>query len=158
LSARVSMWYICARLQGDPTCTSRTWIWDFVLIEIGRKPLLGWGFESFWLVGPDAPSIVDARAYGFVKEMPHAHNGYYDTMVQMGYVGLVFLVIFIIATLCAIARVTPRNPVRAWLYLSLALLVILTNFLETSWMHSFSLMWVAFVILAADVGRYQYWQ
>ena len=49
-------------------------IWDFVQYEIGRRPLLGWGYHSFWLVGPDAPSIVDAP--GWIKMMPNAHNGY----------------------------------------------------------------------------------
>ena len=60
-------------LYGDPTFTGRTIIWDFANYEISRRPLLGWGYQSFWLVGPDAPSIVDAP--GFVKAMPNAHNG-----------------------------------------------------------------------------------
>ena len=63
--------------------------------------------------------------------MPNAHNGYYDTMLEMGYVGLALLVIFIIATLHAIGRVADRDPARAWLVLSLALFIILYNFLES---------------------------
>ena len=31
--------------------------------------------------------------------MPNAHNGYYDTMLEMGYVGYALLVTFIIATI-----------------------------------------------------------
>ena len=88
-----------------------------------RRPLLGWGYQSFWLVGPDAPSIVDAP--GWVKTMPNAHNGYYDTMLEMGYVGL-----------CFARNLHHRNPPRhwargrprprrAWLVLSLALFIIL---------------------------------
>jgi O-antigen ligase len=141
-------------LYGDATFTSRTYIWDFALNEIGRKPYFGWGYQSFWLVGPDAPSVVEAP--GFLKDMPHAHNGYYDTMLEMGKVGLWLLIIFIIATLLAIGRQTDRSPGRAWLLFSLAVLVILTNFLETSWMRGFSIMWVMFLVVAAESGRYQY--
>src|SRR5207248_2766953 len=119
-------------LYGDSSLTGRTVIWDFASWEIDRRPLFGWGYQSFWLVGPDAPSIVDAP--GWIKTMPNSHNGYYDTMLDMGYIGLALLVIFIFATLHAIGRVVDREPSRAWLLLSLALFVILTNFLETTWM------------------------
>ena len=100
-------------LYGDPTFTGRSIIWDFVLSEIAQRPWLGWGYQSFWLVGPDAPSILDAP--GWVKDMPNAHNGYYDTMVEMGYAGYVLLVAFIVATLHAIGRVADRAPARAWI-------------------------------------------
>jgi len=141
-------------LYGDPTFTGRTIIWDFANYEIARRPLLGWGYQSFWLVGPDAPSIVDAP--GWVKAMPEAHNGYYDTMLEMGYVGFALLVIFIITTLHAIGRVADRDPARARLVLSLALLIILYNFLESTWMRGAEIMWVVFAIVAAEIGRY--WQ
>ena len=141
-------------LYGNYTLSGRTAIWDFVNYEIGRRPLLGWGYQSFWLVGPDAPSVVEAP--GWIKTMPSAHNGYLDTQLDMGYVGLAFLVIFIIATLHAIGRVADRDPARAQLVLSLALFIILYDFLESLWMRGFEFLWVVFVILAAEIGRY--WQ
>jgi O-antigen ligase len=88
--------------------------------------------------------------------MPNAHNGYYDTMLEMGYAGLGFLVAFIIATLHAIGRVADRDPARAQLVLSLALFIILYNYFESLWMRGFEFLWVMFVIVAADIGRY--WQ
>jgi len=141
-------------LYGDSTLTGRTIIWDFASSEIARRPLFGWGYQSFWLVGPDAPSTVDAP--GWVKKMPNAHNGYYDTTLEMGYVGYSLLVIFIIATLHAIGRVAYRDPTRAWLVLSLALYIICFNYLESLWMRGFEFLWVVFLIIAAEIGRY--WQ
>src|SRR6516225_11025019 len=49
----------------DATFSARTIIWDFAFSEIGPRPLLGWGYHSFWLVGPDGPSIVEGS--GWVK-------------------------------------------------------------------------------------------
>src|ERR1700730_13994550 len=138
-------------LYGDSTLTGRTIIWDFAQYEIGRSPLLGWGYQSFWLV-PDSPSVVDAP--GWVKMMPNAHNGYYATILGMGYAGLAFLLVFIIATLHAIGRVADRDPARAQLVLSLALFIILYNFFESLWMRGFECLWVVFVIVAAEIGRY----
>src|SRR5258708_18110648 len=138
-------------VYGDATFSGRSIIWEFALKEIERRPLLGWGYQSFWLVGSDAPSVVDAP--GFVKTMPNAHNGYYDTMLEMGYFGYALLLIFIIATLHAIGRVAERDPSRAWLLLSLALYVMIHNGLESTWMRAFDLMWVVFAIVAAEIGR-----
>ena len=141
-------------LYGDSTFTGRAIIWDFANYEIARRPLLGWGYQSFWLAGPGAPSIVDAP--GWVKVMPNAHNGYKDTMLEMGYVGFALLIAFIIATLHAIGRVADRDSARAWAVLSLALFVIIYNGLESTWMRGFEFLWVVFLILAVEIARY--WQ
>jgi O-antigen ligase len=146
---RVSFW-----IYGDPTFTGRTLIWDFANSEIARRPLLGWGYQSFWLVGLDGPSVVDAP--GWIKNMPNAHNGYVDTKLELGYVGLALLITFILATLHAIGRVADRDRGRAWLLLSLALFVICYSFLESAWMRGYEFLWVMFVIVAAEAGRY--WQ
>ena len=139
------------RLYANYTLSGRTVIWDFVNYEIGRRPLLGWGYQSFWLVGADSPSMVEAP--GWVKSMPSAHNGYLDTMLDTGYVGFALFAIFILATLRAIGRVADREPARAWLLLSLALFVILTNFLESGWMHGMDILWVSFAIVVAEIAR-----
>lgn len=139
-------------LYGDPTFTGRSVIWEFVKTEIDHRPLLGWGYQSFWLAGPDAPSILNAP--GWVKTMPNAHSGYFDTLVELGYVGYALLLAFIIATLHAIGRVADRAPLRAWLLLSLAIHIIITNGLETLWMRGFEMLWVVFLIVAAETARY----
>jgi O-antigen ligase len=146
-----NIYRISYMVYGDSTLTGRSIIWDFADYEIARSPLVGWGYQSFWLV-PGSPAIVDAP--GWVKMMPNAHNGYYDTMLEMGYVGLILLVGFIITTLHGVGCIADRNPGRAWLALSLALFVIVYNFLESLWMRGFEFLWVVFVIAAAEIARY----
>ncbi len=147
-----SIYRISYILYGDPTFTGRSIIWDFVESEIEHRPLLGWGYQSFWLVGPDAPSIVNAP--GWVKEMPNGHNGYLDVKVELGYAGYALFLAFIFATLHAIGRVADRDMTRAWLVLTLALQIIITNGLESVWMRGFEMLWIVFVILVAEIGRY----
>ena len=137
-------------LYHDSTLTGRTIIWDFAKSEIARRPLFGWGYQSFWLV-PDSPSL---EASGFVKMMPNAHNGYYDTILETGYIGLAFLLVFIGATLHAVGRVADHDPRRARLLLSLALFFILYNFFESLWFRGFLYLWVTFVVVVAEIGRY----
>jgi O-antigen ligase len=154
ISPNINTGRLSYMMYGDPTFTGRTIIWDFAQREIDRSPLVGWGYQSFWLVGPDGPSVVEAP--GFVKEMPNAHNGYYDTKLEMGYVGFTLLIAFILSTLHAIGRVADRDPARARIVLSLALYVIIHNCLESLWMRGTELLWVLFLLLAADIARY--WQ
>jgi O-antigen ligase len=139
-------------LYGNYTFSARTVIWDFVRQEIDRRPLLGWGYQSFWQVGLDGPSIVDAG--GWIRGMPHAHNGYLDAKLETGYVGFALLLIFIFATLHAAGRLIDRDPVRAWLVLSLVLYEIVTNCFESTWLRGSDPVWVAFVIVVAEIGRY----
>lgn len=137
-------------LYHDSTLTGRTIIWQFLEYEIEQRPLLGWGYQSFWLV-PDSPSSM---APGWVKMMPEGHNGYYDTTVELGYVGLTLLYVFIAATLHAVGRVADRDPARAWVLLSLALFFIMWNYFESLWMRGFEFLWIVFLIVAAEIGRY----
>jgi len=138
-------------LYGDSTFTGRTVIWDFANLMMEARPLLGWGYQSFWWVGADGPSM---SAPGWIKNMPNAHNGYYDTMLEMGYVGLALLLMFITATLHASGRVADRDPAHARVLLSLALYIVLYNFLESFWMRGFEFVWLMFVVVAAETGRY----
>jgi O-antigen ligase len=141
-------------LTGDSSFTGRTTIWAFAETEIAQSPFVGWGYQSFWLVGADAPSITEAP--GWVKLMPNAHNGYYDTLLELGYVGLAFLLVFLVANLHVIGRVVERDARRGWFLLSVALFIIIYNGLETLWLRAFDMSWVVFVIIAVEAARH--WQ
>jgi exopolysaccharide production protein ExoQ len=139
-------------LTGDSSFTGRTTIWAFAESEIARSPLLGWGYQSFWLAGADAPSILEAP--GWVKHVQNAHNGYYDAMLELGYSGLVFLLVFLFTTVHVIGRVAEHDYKRAWILLCVALFIMIYNFLETLWLRAFDMTWVVFVIVAIEAARY----
>ena len=141
-------------LYGEPTFTGRRTIWEFAQYEIGRRPLYGWGYQSFWLAGPGAPSVVDAP--GWVKNMPNAHNGYLDAALEMGYGGLALLLLFLSATLHASGRLIDRDPARGWCMITLASFVIINNLLESTWFRAFEFLWVLFLIVSAEIARFCY--
>jgi len=141
-------------IYGNYTLSGRIFIWDAVDFEVAKRPLLGWGYRSIFLVGPDSPIRVDAP--GWVAVMPSAHNGYLDTILDTGYVGLILFIVFIFTTLHAIGRVANQDLSRAWLLLSIALFIILQNFLESSWMRGGDALWLMFVLVVVEAGRY--WQ
>jgi O-antigen ligase len=135
---------------GNPDYSGRIYIWYFVESQIAQRPLLGWGYQSFWLVGADGPSMA---AGGWVAMMPHGHNGYLDVTLETGYVGFYLLLSFLLATLYVIGRVADHNFGKGWIYLSLAYFIIFDNLLESVWMRGSYMLWLVFLIVAAQAAR-----
>ena len=75
-------------LKKDLTLTGRTAIWGLALIQIGKHPLLGYGYEA---------SIIRKQKFlaGLVG-FDSCHNFYLDITYQGGLVGMAILAAFII--------------------------------------------------------------
>jgi O-antigen ligase len=76
-------------LDRDVTLTGRTDIWEDVL-KLGTNPLVGCGFASVWLTPGGAGLAQDLG-------IPHCHNGYLETYLNSGFVGVGLLLALIIA-------------------------------------------------------------
>jgi O-antigen ligase len=83
---------VIAMLGKDPTLTDRTKVWADVL-RIDKDPLLGAGFESFWL-GDRLKQIWSIYWW----HPNQAHNGYIETYLNLGLVGLCLLGALLFAT------------------------------------------------------------
>jgi O-antigen ligase len=71
----------------DPTLTGRTEIWRAVVPAVQSQPFLGSGFGSFW---------TDARRKQY--DIPTAHNGYLDILLEFGGVGLVLYTVWLLSS------------------------------------------------------------
>ncbi len=71
-------------LGKDPTLTGRTEIWADV-IPLAPSPLVGAGFESFWL-----SQTVHDKLWGLIPGLPlnEAHDGYIEVYLELGWVGI----------------------------------------------------------------------
>lgn len=76
----------------DPTLTGRTPLWHAVLHEIGKRPFLGYGYTAFWY-SPEGDRVHAALGW-----LPmHSHDGYLETTLALGLVGLVLLLFGLVA-------------------------------------------------------------
>jgi exopolysaccharide production protein ExoQ len=96
-------------LGKERTLTGRSILWDFATGLIEARPLLGTGFDAFWNAGDGSlghylQSVVQQEVMNF-------HNSYLDIAVQMGAVGLLvtllFLLLFALRAL-ALAQLSPE--------------------------------------------------
>lgn len=142
-------------LFNDTTFTGRTVIWDFIFGIISREPLLGQGYGSFWGIGSD--SIAAREAPGFVAFLLQSHNGYVDVVLELGVVGFFLLILLLFSMLFDVSRLRGEGDranggagrAEAWLFMSVALVAICHNMLESSWFRQYFLAWLLFVLVAA---------
>jgi O-antigen ligase len=79
-----------ASLGRDMTLTDRTFIWAD-LLAMGTNPLIGVGYDSFWL---------GERLQRFLNQyrVSTAHNGYLEIYLELGVVGLSLFFCFLLST------------------------------------------------------------
>ena len=95
---------VTLRLLGrSATLTDRTLLWaDLLRADI--NPLFGAGFESFWL-GPRLQHYWKRWTF-----MPNqAHNGYLETYLTLGLIGLGLLIVLLLATYAKAQRSLVTN-------------------------------------------------
>lgn len=148
--------FLLGTIGGDPTLTGRTPMWGFMLERVAERPWLGYGRTAFW-APPTGNSIRVAQTVSpFGYEIFHAHNGYIDLLLDVGWVGfLVFLAILVKATTVTLrdtaTRATPEN---IWA-LSFLTLLIANNVSESLLTWNLNLFWVLFVSMSYTLAARQ---
>jgi O-antigen ligase len=121
--------------------SDRTHIWE-VLLSVPINPVLGTGYQSFWL-GPRVQWIWARLAGDSVLE---AHNGYLQIYLELGLIGLFLLCTFLIATYRKVCkRLKPLTPFGS-LGLGLWSLLLFYNVSEASFV--INLLFVTFLLAA----------
>jgi O-antigen ligase len=131
-------------LGRDSNLTTRmpTWIDLLAMMDTAEKRLLGYGFEIFW--------ETRQGAYIFDKwNVFNAHNGYLDTYLSLGYVGLGVLVACILWTIPKVSRHLAVDRPGAMLRLTLVVVVALYNWTESTF-KSVDNMWLLLFLAGID--------
>jgi exopolysaccharide production protein ExoQ len=137
----------------DTTFTARTQIWDIIRAHIQLSPLIGTGYGGYWAGPiPTSPSYVFLNVMYFYPS--EAHNGYLDVINDLGYVGLLLLLGYLITYIRQALRLLRSNFAQATLYLGLIFQQLLTNLSETHWLfvgHDFIVFTLATLGLARSL-------
>jgi O-antigen ligase len=130
----------------DPTLTDRTKVWADVL-ALQDSPILGTGFESFWL-----GSRIEALWAKWWWHPNQAHNGYIETYLNLGIIGVLLLACVLVSTFRKIARQALVDFDFARFRLAVLFAIVAFNFTEASF-KGVHLLWTMFYIIAIDYPR-----
>jgi len=125
-------------LGRDLTLTGRTEIWSGLLRE-PVNPLVGSGYMNFWL-----PPVID-RYQGITQ----AHNGYLETYLNCGVLGLTLLLAMIFFTGARVRRQLLRQDSYGALMFLFFVVAVVYNWTEAMF-NGLSLIWFILLIAALD--------
>jgi exopolysaccharide production protein ExoQ len=128
----------------DPGLTERKDNWH-VMLRYAEHPLLGAGYESFWL---------GRRYYEIAQQtgVAGAHNGYLELYLNLGWVGLAFLSAVIGSGYRNAFAALRRHHDTGMLQLTYWLVGVIYNFTEAAFKMT-SLMWIALLIGSMAASR-----
>lgn len=140
---------VIAGLGRDPTLTNRTYIWELVK-GLATNPIVGAGYQSFW---------AGERLNILWKKIPginQAHNGYLEQYLNLGYIGVAFIVVIILSGLLKVRRHLTVDYPAAMLRLCFIVTAVLLNYTEASF-YGMNVIWVLTlfgVIEISDQNRF----
>jgi exopolysaccharide production protein ExoQ len=126
--------------------TGRRPLWT-ALLGMHTNPILGTGFESFWL--GERPLQLKGIFYHIVNE---AHNGYLETYLTLGVVGVFLLVGLFVATFRKIRLELFQNFEWGRYRLGFVSALVLYNWTEAAF-KTLSPLWFVFFLMAMDYPR-----
>ena len=86
----------------DPTFTDRGSIWRLALSAIGERPIIGYGFQSFWQT--DALFNSGQAMTTWAVTAANSHNGYVEQLINGGIPALAMVVIWLVILPIGYAR------------------------------------------------------
>jgi O-antigen ligase len=139
---------LLAAVGRDETFTGRETLWHGVITVVSeRYPILGAGYGAFFSnLGGVRELFFLVSSWGSIPE--HAHNGYLNVWADLGAVGLLILVLFLVTTSVHVARRAIAEPHRpAWGALCALMFFFLVNNISSSvaLQHS-DIAWVAILL------------
>jgi O-antigen ligase len=108
-------------LGRDDTLTGRTDIWAGLLPIVMRQPILGCGFGGFW--------TTETRK---IHNIDEAHNGYLDGLLELGFVGLLLLSMFLLSSCRKAHRELTHDFYWASLWICYLFMAVVHNVAESS--------------------------
>jgi O-antigen ligase len=126
--------------------TERTDIWQ-VLLSFNTNPIFGVGFWSFWT------GARQEEAWKQIGEkINQAHNGYLEQYLNLGYIGVAFIVIIMLSGLLKIRRHLSFDQPAGMLRLSFLVTAILYNVTEAAF-YGLNNMWMLLLLACIDGPR-----
>jgi exopolysaccharide production protein ExoQ len=124
----------------DSTLTGRTYLWAEGLAAFRQMPLLGTGYQAYWVQGFSEAERLWAEFFIASRSGFHFHNTYVEALVELGAIGFLLLVLTLLAiTIGHLLRVLNRDQDRSsYILLGLMVLMLIRSFAEVDSLYPYA--------------------
>ncbi len=131
----------------DMTFSNRAMIWDIIKEHAQLHPILGTGYGAYWTgaVPTSASYVFLSRMYFWPTE---AHNGYLDVVNDLGFVGLLCLLGYLLVYVRQSLQLFRNDRPQGGLYLALFFQQAMTNLSESCWFSPMGILPVTIMTLS----------
>ncbi len=138
--------YLLESSGKDLTFTGRTDIWKQTIKNVdGREAMIGTGYESYWLT-----KKADKIRYLLDWDFFSAHNGYIETFLELGVLGLVFLGLFLWTAARNIAKSRKESYELCMLWTAFLTISFISNIFESNFLVSTDLYWILTIFASVN--------
>jgi O-antigen ligase len=140
---------IALLLNRDLTLTGRLELWQ-ALLPIGwKQSLTGYGFGAFWLDPFQMMDVDISLLRSRFRWGTHAHNGYLDTWLELGFVGLGLICVLLIWVLWYnFPKIKTKQSLQEFTIILFVIFLLIQNFSETILLETGLSMSVYWIILS----------
>jgi exopolysaccharide production protein ExoQ len=140
---------VLSSLGRDVTLTGRTELWQLSFEAVQARPWLGYGYSAFWVGWRGESAHIWVRVFW---EPPHAHNGWLELLLNLGFGGLtLFIASLIVAISYSIKYLRLQNADCVFWPLMFFTFLMLVNISEATFLGSRNIFWVVQVAITLQV-------
>ena len=142
---------LASLMDRNSDLTGRTTIWSLCFEAIAKRPLLGYGYSAFWNATDESAHI----RYILGWDTPYAHNTYIDVLLQLGTIGLLLYIVYIVLALKRAVQHgrNTETPEGLWPLAYLLFTQIYSITESASFLASSSIFWILLVSAACSVSE-----
>jgi O-antigen ligase len=133
-------------LDRNPTLTDRTYVWEDVL-AVPNNVFVGTGFESFWL-GPR----VEVLWQKYWWHPNQAHNGYIETYINLGAMGVSLLLIMMAWGFFRSLQTLREGDAFGSVRFSLIIAIIIFNYTDATF-KALHILYFTFLLMSVTTGH-----
>lgn len=125
----------------DTTLTGRTYLWSEGLASVAQAPLIGVGYQGYWVQGFAEAERLWAEFYIATRTGFHFHNTYIEALVELGAVGFVLICVLIGRVFFAHLRrlLSHASDPSAYILFGLAVLLLIRSFVEVDILYPYTI-------------------
>lgn len=140
----------------DASLTGRTTLWLWADRMIANNPILGVGYEAFWIQGnPYAEELWRLFAIRWRSGF-HFHNQWYQIAVELGYTGLAIALATFVATCLRVASWAVRRPSpESCFFLGFVVMAAVRTYVEVDLFLQFALGFIILIVGHIHASKYR---